>query len=306
MKLLELRNDCFLEITKFLDFDDLIRMKTVCKFFGLFLDKYKYVFNNRFSELLGIQNEENLDLWIDVWRRIKDEKANSEVITSEEFVPYYTDGGTYAQSLNYFIHNLIKGLTYCTTERNNILVKYCYTEDLSIEGTQPSSYALSDKVYLISPILNSVKSQYNHLPMIHSVSFKVPSRFFTCQVSTLMAFSSIKEEENLEIINSFYNAFEVDHVMQVSKENGLHAILTEREDLSEITFNDRNRAVAPLFWAKIKQPDNAINNNFKIKMNCGVFARYFYVLLIDANRRSDSNIDCGELRPWYEVIKIRS
>ena len=87
--------------------------------------------------------------------------------------------------------------------------------------------ALSNKVYLIFPIFNSVKSQYNHLLIIHSVSFKVPGRFYTCKLSNLMTFLSIKEEENMKIINSFYNAFEVDHVMQVSKENGFHAILTK-------------------------------------------------------------------------------
>ena len=65
MKFLELRNDCLLEITRFLDFDDLIRMKTISKFFFLFLDKYKHMFNNRFSQLLGIQNEENFDRYME-------------------------------------------------------------------------------------------------------------------------------------------------------------------------------------------------------------------------------------------------
>ena len=61
MKLLDLRYDFLLEVTKYLKLDDYTRMKTACKFFSLFLDRLKYVFNNRFSELLGIQNEENLD-----------------------------------------------------------------------------------------------------------------------------------------------------------------------------------------------------------------------------------------------------
>ena len=123
MKLLELRNDCFFEITKFLNLDELIRIKTVCKFFGLFLEKYKHVFQQRFCEPFGIKNEENLDSWEVIWKRMKS-ADDSTCFRKEAFIPYYTDGGTYGQSEDYFIHNLITDCTYCTTEKNNILVKY--------------------------------------------------------------------------------------------------------------------------------------------------------------------------------------
>ena len=114
MKFLELRNDCLLEITKFLNFDDLVRMKNVCKFFGLFLNRYKEVFNQRFSTHFGIQNEENLDLWIDIWKRIKDDQGSYEEMGNEKFVPYFTDGGTNKKSKKSFIDKLIINLDITT------------------------------------------------------------------------------------------------------------------------------------------------------------------------------------------------
>ena len=177
---------------------------------------------------------------------------------------------------------------------------------MNLEGTNIQSYAKSDKVYLIPQIIESVNLHDKYLPMIHSVTFNIPSsRIFTCPVSTLMAFSSLNQEDNLDIINSFHNSFEIEQVMQVSNEIGLHPVLNEREDFSEITFNDRNRPVAPLFWARVKSVYD-LNRSFNVDLNYDVFARHFYLLLIDAYRRMDNSIDCGDVRPRLNLIKIRS
>ena len=142
--------------------------------------------------------------------------------------------------------------------------------------------------------------------MIHSVAFTVPDRAFTCPVSTFMVFSSMNQEENLEIINCFHNIFKIEQVIHVSNQNGLQTKLIEHKEFSEVSFNKCDRPVQPLFWVKIKEINDFQNHHLKVNLSFKVFARYFYLLLIDANRKSGNNIDCGEVRPEYNLIRIRS
>ena len=100
-----------------------------------------------------------------------------------------------------------------------------------------------------------------HLPLIHSVAFTVPDRAFTCLVSTFIVFSSLNQEENLDIINCSHGTLTHDLVMQASNENGLHNRLIEHAEFLEFSFNKSNKTVERLFGVKINKLGHFQNHN---------------------------------------------
>jgi hypothetical protein len=303
MKLEDLRNNCFLEIIEFLTFSEIASLRVICKFFQkLISNNYQFIQNLLSSRYL-IENSENLRNWDEISEKIK---KGLDSNTIEYFYPYYTNGGTYHNYSAYFIQNILNGRVYCTTEKNNILVKYGFTRSEPMPETDPLDHKISDTEFCIKSIEDSMDIDWKNISFIHSVKISIPIHGFTCPVSTLMVFSSI-EKEDLGMIKLFYNTFDVDQVVHIANSLNLNPIVDSSDSRTKVTFDRRELGLAPLMWVKVKSVYTRQEHYFSEKLQKSRFARYFYLLLIEAeNLGSDFNIDCGEVIPVFKLIRIKN
>ena len=175
------------------------------------------------------------------------------------FLPFYTNGGTYANSRNYFIGNLVsKESTHCTINSENVLIKYAYSPFLKFSyDTDPKTYTQDGKIYYIKEYEEQAEIDKESIPLIKEVFIKIPHGGYSCPAETLVCFSSLAKIEDFKLTEYFFNCKDHDSVLNVAKELGLESEYNNKEHFEEIVFNRWKRELQPLFWVKIKhQVDN--------------------------------------------------
>jgi hypothetical protein len=224
----------------------------------------------------------------------------------KKFYPYYTNGGTYQDLPDYFIQNLVNGRVYSSIVNTNNLVKYCYTNYQFGSDFNPVNHKVSENVFFIKDIEESLKIYTKEMPLLQSVKFNSPQSGFGCPVSTLMVFSSVEKEEDLDLFELFYDTFEVNQVVEIAKILKLDPIVEKSAEVIKVTFDRKEPGIAPLLWVKINSIYARRKHSFWENFRKSLFARYFYLLIIKGEYlEGGPGIDCGDVTPVFRVIRVR-
>mmetsp|Transcript_15780 Transcript_15780/g.15760 ORF Transcript_15780/g.15760 Transcript_15780/m.15760 type:complete len:179 (+) Transcript_15780:9-545(+) len=107
------------EILSYLPISEIIRAESICKKIKSCVEKHSYVLYSRILERFS-QESISYSHWKNLIKQMNSPSAKLQ------FLPYYTNGGTYYGTNTYYIHNLMieNGCCYCTDQPSNILVKY--------------------------------------------------------------------------------------------------------------------------------------------------------------------------------------
>ena len=223
------------------------------------------------------------------------------------FLPYYVDGGVCLNSHKYFINHLItpKGGRYRSTKNENVLVKYAYKANQLFEYLMPNNYRITEDVYYIRGIEN-FSENYGKCPFIEKIYIGLPYGP-TCALSFAMFFYSFDKNEPENIISKFHSCFSKHKAVSKAKKLGFSCSYQKTKYLTMIYFKNFKQGINPLCWLQIKCDDFISPEKFVIKLPEGVFARYFYALLIKGeNNPRGSEIDISILTPICKEINLQS
>jgi F-box domain len=300
MKLIDLKNNHFIEILQFLSLRDVSALAQVSKMFREFLRKYNNTVQDKFKKIMGL---EGLDLVLN-WNEILYNVYSDTSLSQCEFNPFYTNGGTYYYSFAYFIMNLVKDLTYCTILPQNVLIKYGFSPGIEYNYDQdPAIYRISENEYYLPQHDIAHENNPTACPYIEEVRIGVPKSGYTCPVETLMCFSSISKVDDLSLISNFHSIITKENAQNTGIQLKISNSLLETDQYEAILFDKSPYPIQPLCWVKCFYDE--IYARITIKLQKSYFARYFYVLLINATKLSyQSNIDISSTFPLGKIIKL--
>ncbi|CAG9322790.1 unnamed protein product [Blepharisma stoltei] len=295
------------EILSYLPISEIIRAESICKKIKSCVEKHSYVL---YSRVLSRFSQESISYshWKNV---IKQMNSPSKEL---QFLPYYTNGGTYYGSNTYYIHNLVlEGYyCYCTVYPTNILVKYALLgTDYDTDRIRARQYISSgvnegnDRIYFEKEILRESQeftSQASIYAVIKQIYARAPQGGYTCPIFHFMCFSSIEEDADLGIIDRFNGVSTIDKAKEISDQLGLEYEEVSANSIRQLVFNNCNLPMQPLCWAEMSEDYNQSALNLPLKSK--KLARYFYGLLIDGRRTNnyDNNIDISLLLPKGSII----
>ena len=171
--------------------------------------------------------------------------TSSDRSSSHVVFPYYTNGGVGICGYNNFIDKLIvEGRTYCTKDRENVLVKYAYAPGANFD--YPGTFASQKHVYCIPEIENFAEANRDTYPYINKITIDVPVFGYTCPAKTLMCFSSFKRIEDFSFIDKFHNFNTHEPVKNFAKEHNIRYKVLKQKDYYAILFDKTLEDIQPI------------------------------------------------------------
>ena len=302
MNILSLRHPNFIEIISFLSFPELLELPQVCRFFKNFCNKYKALIQESCLRLMGLPSYSD----VFPWQKIYFQTQTKHEPTKCHF-PYYTNGGTYAQSPTWFIGNLIQNqYAYCTIIPENVLVKYAFSDTLHYSYTEdPNGFRKGTNEYCIEAIESEAEENRKTLPLLKKLRIAIPKGGYTCPAKVLVCFTSCEKVEDLSLIKNFHSCNTPENAVKVAELLKIQTRLETKPDRTEIFFGESEEKVKPLYWTSINY-NQIIGNRYEIEINQLYFAKYFYLLLVCAeNLGTAHNIDIMRVSPYCQIVKIR-
>jgi hypothetical protein len=302
-----LKDPNLLEISTFLDFEEIIAFSHVSSLFRRFFTKYQSSIKAMCFDRMGLPNRSD---FID-WQKIYYQTKSTSTKHSSHLYPYYTDGGTHANSNVYFIHNLIKdNRAYCTVTDRNVLVKYGFGKSLPEAYARPvSSFQRSNTIFSIDEIESNAEQLIDEMPFIEKVIVRCAIGGYTCPVKVLMCFSSYDKIEDFSFIQNFHSCDKEEAVLKVAESLQLQTTVKRVQDnITQVYFKRTSGKIQPLCWVIINITEDFNRLQCVIDIEPGIFAKYFYGLLIGATRLGNfgNNIDISELNPKSKLITLRN
>lgn len=303
MHFLSLKSNNLLDISEFLTFKEIAKLSTVCKYLNEFIKARFNIFQRRLASEIGESDCSVLLPWATIFSSLVD-----SLIEFPTHVPYYTNGGRHANSTTWSIHKLVLGENYCSVAKENILVKYCYLPIQHYKGFDSSDLQFREvgNIYHLEQFERMSLEYSDICPNICGFDFSVPNGGFSCPVSVFMVFGSLNPSENSDFIQNFHSLNEIDQVFNVCNQLKIKPQVEDFDRFTLVRFETSKAEVYPLAWVKMKPYIYLENLNFKVELKGLNLARYFYLLLIDAYRRRDNNIDIGMVVPFGNILKLRN
>jgi hypothetical protein len=300
-----LKHPNLLEVSTFLEFDEIIEFSHVSRLFRSFFTKYQSTIKAMCFDRLGLPNRSDFIEWQKIYYQTKSTSKEH----SSHLYPYYTDGGTYANENTYFIHNLIcNDWAYCTITDRNVLVKYGFRKSLPEAYKKPVSfYQRSNMIFSIDEIEINAEQMIDEIPYIEKIIVRCATGGYTCPVNVLMCFSSYEKIDDFSFIQNFHSCDKEEAVLKVAESLQLQTVVKRVQDNSiQVHFKRTNGKIQPICWVITTTSERYNKLQCMIDIEPGIFARYFYGLLIAAtNLGNDHNIDIATLNPLSKLIKLK-
>ena len=243
MRIEDLKGNQLLEIVEFLNLKEIISFSLVCKAFKNILLTHKTLIQRMCLTYIGLEYSDSVLEWNKILQNLH-RTINPSV---NLFLPYYTNGGTYADISNYFIGNLVANGTYCTKVNENVLVKYAYASDALFDySSDPKTYLIETNVFYIPQIENFAEVNQVTYPYINKIRIELPVSGFTCPAQTLMCFSSFKKIEDFSFIAKFHNCKTHNPVIDIAKEHNINFRVLENNNYYAILFDKALTDIQPI------------------------------------------------------------
>jgi len=250
-------------------------------------------------------------------------------------IAYYTDGGTYEESSEYFISKLYSEEStqlYSTVRGQNVHVRVIISNELSshIDFTDPKKYKLPKKYFdsytypehtYILPI-KSLLAQYDpqnskQFSILKYHDFYRNSVNYTCLLQSFVLFVSMEEiYENHPLVQLFDNIRTKEQMENLGFENmslqstddthvvefKLHPLSSVERVLQKHVPGVKLNGVYPLMWGSISK----LTANY-LNMTQRIGFRFLLLKLIDAHKTEEpSNIDCHTIALSGNIVRLKN
>ena len=286
------------EIFMFLNPTEIVKLQRLCKSFNECIDEKDLLLHQYFLKVYMLSNAPSMLSWKKILKRTKLCDLRLDL-----FFPYFTDGGTKADTSKYFMHNLVSNFSmYSTVRGENVFVKYAYINQPTFNYSNPLRYKLTEEIFHVPEIEDLTEMPQKKVPFIEKIIIGFPK--LGCNPLThAVFFCSFEKMMSDDVISMFHSCRSKHKAVSRGKKLGLVCSYQKTKYSTLVFFKKCRLPIKPLCWVKFKHDSFIQLQNTTIRLPKGVFARYFYALLIDGNN-GNSNIDLPYLSPIGKEITL--
>lgn len=294
--------EILVEVFLFLSPLEIVKLQRLCRAFDDCIQKSDRLLHNNFLKAFQLQPLQNMLSWKKILKRIQLGHVKLNL-----FFPYFTNGGTKADTSKYFIHNLITRFSmYSTVRGENVLVKYAYINQLNYNYSNPLRYKISEDIFYVEEIEMLSDLPQKKVPFIEKIIVGFPKLRHN-PLTHAVLFYSFEKVLDEEVISMFHSCKSKHKAVSKGKKLGLVCTYQKTKFSTIVFYKKCSLDIKPMCWVRFKHDYFVQLENVTIRLPKGVFAKYFYLLLIDGGDRQNANIDTAYLSPiGKEVTLIHS
>lgn len=302
MRICDLPAQILIDIFLFLSPIEIIRLERCMKYIKDIIMTNIQIFQKHLNTYYSLESSPRQILWKRIVKRLilSPNACNA-------FLPYYTDGGTRADISKYFIDKLVLPLgMHSSVKKENVLIKYAYRGREYFNYSRPSHYKVEENVFYIPDIEDFPWKVKKKIPFVEKIVISLPDR--DCFPLSLVAFfACIDKTDPTPIVNIFKGCNSKHKAVSKGEKLGLICSYKKSKFSTAVFYKKSFDMVKPLCWVKIKNDGIIKPENLTVRLPQGVFARYFYVLMIGSDYYSpEASIDANYISPICKEITLIS